>query len=202
MAGEETHDIGGDGLQSAKQWLDMTTRVSQTWTYKDRAFESLLEFDWPGGKRTKFTFDLGGQFRGEKLDRQSFLAEVKNYKKEHDLPEHFRAFLAKCYVALGTREKSCDNFLWISWSPFQAQKWDQHATAEAVRTALLHKSNVERVFGTLDAAEAEKQMDVERLTRVADRVWLLTMSRRQHDLLLTTAHYLEVVKMYAAEKVS
>lgn len=199
-AGEDSQDQGRDGLHEAKRWLEMSTRVSQSWTHSDGAFAELLGFSWPHGGGT-FTFDLGGVFRGDSLEGQSFVAEVKKYRKENDLSTHFRDFLAKCYVALITAPNRCDNFLWISWAPFQAQKWDEHTSIDRIKAALLHNVNCERLFGTADTNVASSQMDASALFAVSQRIWLLTLADKQVDLVLTKDHYLEVVKLVAAEAI-
>lgn len=204
MAGEDAHDLGETGLQRAKQWLELSTRVDKCWTRHDRPSGELLEFYWPhapsGGSSTHFSFDLGGTFRGGPLENQSFVAEVKAYKKENDLPTHFRDFLAKCYVALESRPSRCDHFLWVSWSPFQAQHWDRHATAENVKRSVLHGANRVRALGLRDEAEAAAKLSADLLTGVADRIWLVTLGEKQEKLVLSTGHYVEVVKMIAAER--
>jgi hypothetical protein len=200
MAGEDHHDTGRDGLHEAKRWLDRTTRVHESWTHRDKPFSELLEFKWPHGDTT-FSFDLGGKFRGSGLHDQAFLTEVKKYKNESDLPMHFRDFLAKCYVAYLSHPARCDHFLWFSWSPFQAKAWDTHTSPGSVRKALLHAANRERVLGSNSEADAEANIDPEAVIRVSERVWLLTFSDRQNDLVLTREHYLEVVKMITAEAV-
>lgn len=197
MAGEENHDLGSEGLRRAKRWLEFTTRVDQSWTHQDGAMAELLEFEWPhvSGTAKPFTFDLGGRFRGGALHKQGFLAEVKNYKKESDLPTHFRHFLAKCYIALESRPKRCENFLWISWAPFQAQKWDEHATAASVQKALLHKDNLSRALGAQTPVEGTQKLNPETLTRVADRLWLVTLSSQQEQLVLSDEHYGDVLQL-------
>lgn len=190
--GEDSSDKGHVGLRLARLWLDRSTRCEKIFTSRDRALRDLLAFHWPNSKRP-FSFDLGGQFRGDTLDGQSFLAEVKNYDKERDLPDHFRAFLAKCYVALDVRPTACDNFLWISWAPFQAQQWDKHTTHANVVKALLHKANLNLVFGVDGIDEAAEMIDHERANLVANRVWLLTLSHRQDDFHLLDEHYKQVV---------
>jgi hypothetical protein len=134
---EEAHAKGEDGLQRAKQWLDLTSRVKGSWTQTDRPMSELLHFQWPYAPKRPFSFDLGGNFRGDDLEDQSFVAEVKNYQRENDLPTQYRDFLAKCYVALESKPDRCDHFLWISWSPFQARSWDKHATSNAVRSSVI-----------------------------------------------------------------
>lgn len=204
MAGEDAHDLGEMGLQRAKQWLELSTRVDKCWTRHDRPSGELLEFRWPhassDGSVARFSFDLGGTFRGGDLDNQSFVAEVKAYKKESDLPTHFRDFLAKCYVALDSHPGRCDHFLWVSWAPFQAQRWDEHATAESVKKSVLHVSNRMRALGLNNEAEAAAKLSSDLLVGVADRVWLVTLSEKQEKLVLSAGHYVEVVKMIAAER--
>lgn len=116
-----------------------------SWTRHDRPMGKLLEFKWPypsdGREPSSFSFDLGGTFRGDPVENESFVAEVKAYKNESNLPAHFRDFVAKCYVALDTDRDRCDHFLWISWAPFQAQRWDQHCTSENVKKCILHEAN-------------------------------------------------------------
>lgn len=203
MAGEDAHDLGEAGLQRAKEWLELTTRVKHSWTRHERPTSELLEFQWPhapgGQPPARFSFDLGGTFRGHPLENESFLAEVKAYKKESDLPAHFRDFLAKCYVALEAHPKRCDHFLWISWAPFQAQRWDQHDTPENVKRCVLHEANRKRVIGLDDLADAAAKLSPDLLAGVASRLWLLTLSEKQQDLLLAPHHYAEVVKMIVSE---
>jgi hypothetical protein len=200
VAGEDAQDTGREGLQRAKRWLELTTRVDQSWTHRDRPMAELLEFRWPHGSAETFSFDLGGKFRGESLDNQSFLAEVKRYRKEGDLPSHFRDFLAKCYVAMAERPQRCDHFLWVSWAPFQAQRWDEHTSVASVTRALLHATNRERTLGIEDEGKAQTLLDAERLGRVAERVWLITLNDKQEQLVLAQNHYLEVVKMITSER--
>lgn len=195
--GEDSSDKGYVGLRLARLWLDRSTRCEKIFTSRDRALRDLLAFQWPTSKKP-FSFDLGGQFRGDALDGQSFLAEVKNYEKENDLPSHFRAYLAKCYVALDVRPTACDNFLWISWAPFQAQQWDNHTTHANVVKALLNKENRELIFGVKESDKAAQMIDHQRANMVADRVWLLTLSHRQDDFHLLDDHYRQVVAAVAA----
>jgi hypothetical protein len=65
------------------------------------------------------------------------MAEVKNYKNESDLPDHFLRFLAGCYVACQSHPELCDQLIWASWSPFQARQWDQHTSPARIRTAIV-----------------------------------------------------------------
>jgi hypothetical protein len=201
VAGEEASQAGESGLQRAKQWLELSTRVKVSYTQTEQPLAELVHFPWPFGSRDRFSFDLGGVFRGESLDGKSFLAEVKNYKSENDLPTHFRSFLAKCYVAMGHRPTACDNLLWISWAPFQARSWHLHASTENVRKAVLHPDNIKSVLGVDNEHDAMAKLDEERTVRVADRIWLITLCEQQEQLMLTAEHYIEISsRILAAEK--
>ncbi len=202
MAGEDSSDKGREGLEGARRWLDLSTRVRRSWAYDDHPLAEMVHFDWPyaTGQEKTFSFDLGGDFRGDQLDSQSFLAEIKNYKSESDLPTHFRDFLTKCYVALGSKPRRCDNFLWISWSPFQARNWHKHATTDSVRHALLHEVNRKRVLGVDNEADAAAKLDVELMAKVASRVWLITLSDRQIMLVPTDEHYYKMAEMFSRER--
>jgi hypothetical protein len=203
VAGEEAHAKGEDGLQRAKQWLDLSTRVSSVWAYDHPVLAEMVHFEWPYAateQEKDFSFDFGGTFRGEPIDNQSFLAEVKNYHCELDLPSLFLDFLAKCYVALGDKPKRCDNFLWISWSPFQARSWHKHATTDNVRRALLQKTNRQRALGVDNEADAKAKLDSERMAGVASRIWLITLSDRQEMLVPTESHYYKMAEIFARER--
>jgi len=199
--GEDSQDTGRDGLHAAKRWLEMSTRVKSSWTHRDKPMAELLGFPWPGSEGSSFTFDMGGVFRGDDLDGQSFMAEVKNYKYESDLPTHYRDFLAKCYVAIQHRPTACGQLIWLSWAPFQAQRWHKHVSVENIENALLHKTNRNRVFGTEDEREARGKLDAQALVDVSTRVWLLTLCHQQEKLVPTREHFAEVIKMITAEAI-
>lgn len=199
MAGEWAHDRGRDGVTAAKNWLNMTTRVASSWTHDDSPLAELLEFAWPCGDKAGFSFDLGGKFRGGEVDGQSFLAEVKNYQNESDLGTHYTAFLAKCYVSLRQHPKRCDNFLWISWSPFKARSWNMHRRVETVEAALLHLDHINRCFGHADREQAKQEIDSEVLVEVSRRIWLITMNDHESDLTLTREHFVKVIAAIEAE---
>jgi hypothetical protein len=191
-AGEVSPDKGAEGVRRLRKWLDLTTRVTGTWTPLDKAFAPLLAFNWPGGGT--FSFDLGGLFRGEHLEGKSFLAESKNYKNESDLPRHWTEFLARCYIAVGERPDSCDQFIWASWSPFQATKWDTHMSPESVVHALVKWRD--KVFqDSVSAEDAKGLVDHSKVAEVSRRVWMLTLAEKQEELVLTKDHYGEIVKL-------
>jgi hypothetical protein len=200
--GEEPHAKGEDGLQRAKQWLDSSTRIRQSWTARDVPQGRFCQFEWPcaTGQEKSFSFDLGGNFLGGGLDGQSFLAEVKNHKAEQSLPKEFRKFLAGCYVALGSDPALCDHFLWISWAPFMARSWDKHATTDNVCEALKHDDNRKRLFGVDTPGAAALKWDKPLAADVARRIWLITLCKQQEQLVLMPEHYYTVKGLIEREQ--
>jgi hypothetical protein len=194
MSGEGHQIKGFEGLRRAKKWLDSSTRVSQIWTNENRGLKELLAFDWPHGE--DFSFDMGGQLRGGDLEGKMFLAEVKNYDHEMDLPIHFREFLAQCYVALNEKPDLSDIFMWISWSPFQAQRWHEHATAKSVQKAVLKHSGL--ILDTSDEQKALSEIDPAVIANVSERIWLITLCDQQEDLVIAHEHYVQVVSLMLA----
>ena len=77
--GEDAHKKGADGVRRAKRWLESTMRVSTSFTnVESDSAKRKLSYPWPhGGQR--FSFDLGGIFRGAELASDTFSAEVKMY---------------------------------------------------------------------------------------------------------------------------
>jgi hypothetical protein len=200
MAGEIQQLAGFDGLRRAKEWLDASTRVAHAWTIEDEPLRELLEFEWPHGGKG-FSFDLGGKMRGGTFQDKSFVAEIKNYKRESDLPEHFKSFLAKCYVAYKAKPARCNHMMWISWAPFQARKWDQHTSPDNVREAVIYYRDA--IFGTTDEDEARKNIDEAAVFETAQRLWLITLCEKQEHLVVSNEHLDELVKfMRAAERVN
>jgi hypothetical protein len=51
-----------------------------------------------------------------------------------------------------------------------------------------------------DENEAAAKLSADLLVGVANRIWLVTLSEKQEQLVLSTSHYVEVVKMITAER--
>ncbi|MFF3671998.1 hypothetical protein [Microtetraspora malaysiensis] len=201
MAGEGHQQTGSDGLDRAKRWLDYSTRVATIYTNTDKVLKDLLHFRWPHGGQ-EFSFDLGGKLRGGDLHDKSFMAEVKAYKYEMDSPKEYREFVAECYVAFQEKPDRCDNLIWLSWAPFQAQNWHRHRNAESIRRHLLHADNVYRVFGTTSADEAKGKLDEQVIYELTKRLWLLTLCDEQENLVITSAHYRQLMAFMGIEEES
>lgn len=183
IKGEALHDQGRDGARRAKRWLDATSRVDACWVNPDNGAAQKLTFDWPQGGQS-FSFDLGGWLRYGTLEGQMFFAEVKKYASSSDLSQHYKDFLAKCYVAYQQRPHYTDHFIWVSWAPHAATRWDSLTSPQEVRSAVI--GNASRVLpGSVDPDAAVDEAVCE---SVAERLWLLILSDKQETLVPAVEH--------------
>lgn len=196
LEGEQVQVKGADGARRAKRWLESTTRANAQWVNPNAAAVEKLRFTWPHDTNN-FTFDLGGILKYDRFDGQFFYAESKAYANSSDLPGHYVDFLAKCYVAFRDRPMFCDHFMWISWSPHTASKWADHTTEASVRSAVLH--NRKRVLGVEDTDDADALIDADTVTAVAERLWLIILSDKQEQLVITPEHR-GLIEGHEAEK--
>lgn len=182
IKGEALHDQGRDGARRAKRWLDATSRVDACWVNPDNGAAQKLTFDWPQGGQ--FSYDLGGWLRYGNFDGQMFFAEVKKYASSSDLGQHYRDFLAKCYVAYQARPQYTDHFMWVSWAPHAATRWESLTTPEEVRGAVFAQAG--RIFeaGTNPADEVDQAV----CESVSERLWLLILSDKQETLVPAVEH--------------
>jgi hypothetical protein len=60
--------------------------------------------------------------------------------------------------------------------------------------------NRRRTLGLKDESEALAKLSSDLLVGVESRVWLLTLSEKQEELVLSGQHYVEVVKMITSER--
>ncbi|GAB2846175.1 hypothetical protein GCM10022221_51830 [Actinocorallia aurea] len=196
MSGEETQAKGADGARRARNWLDATTRVNVQWVNPEPVAIPKLSFHWENHKEP-FSFDLGGILLGGELQGQEFLAECKKYATASDQGKHYIKYLAQCYQALKSRPDRCDNFMWITWSPFNVTEWDQQMTPLKVRSSVLDYRKF--LFGEDDKNVAGDLISDELCKDVADRLWMIVLSDRQETLTLTREH-LGVIRRYDTEK--
>lgn len=181
--GEALHDIGRDGARRAKLWLESTSRVDACWVNPDRGAVEKLTVDWPHGN-TSFSFDLGGRLRYGDVEGQLFYAEVKKYANSSDLANHYKAFLAKCYVTYQDRPKFADNFMWVSWAPHSATRWSDLTAPAGVRAAVVE--NGAKIFPP--GSNFEASVDDGVCEAVAARLWLLILSDKQEELVPAREH--------------
>jgi hypothetical protein len=186
MPGEDLHEIGADGARRAKEWLEATTRVKASWTNTDPKWSRRMTFNWPSGKQTQFSLDLGGLLCGGEFDNDIFMAECKKYSTPGDQGTHYLSYLAKCYVIASNPQCYVDHFMWITWCPFNVQDWNKLLSKEWIERAL-HKHSAD-VFGEIPPAEVSSHIDDEVVAWVADRLWMIVLSEKQEKLVITREH--------------
>ena len=179
------HVLGADGAHRAKLWLEATTRVKASWLNTDPNAAGRLEFDWPHGG-TQFSFDVGGILHGGDLSGQMFVVESKKYSGDSDQGSHYRSFLAKCYVTRRDYGRLADQFMWITWHPFNVKTWESLCSEEKVAEGVL--SEHQRVFGTQSDDDAKVLLDRDLVGDVASRLWLLVLSDKQEKLVISKKH--------------
>ena len=186
MSGEELHDKGREGARRAKEWLEATTRVNVYWVNPEPHAVRKLTFSWADDS-TEFSFDLGGVLMGDELQGEEFLAEVKFYPAgAGDQGTLYRTYLAKCYRAYVTRPERCDNFMWVTWAPFSVTKWADLCSSKEVEGAVLECR--EHSLAVADEEEAAARLDRNVCAAVADRLWLIVLSERQEQLVVSIGH--------------
>lgn len=198
VAGELAGEKGRRGVYRAKTWLQRSTRVEQIWTVYDQTPSvDLLTFICPGTERGA-SFDIGGVFRGEELEKRSFLAEVKDYGPRSDQYPQFKKFLALCYMAYTLKPEYCDRLIWITWRPFGCDKWDDLTSMREIIEAVV--SDRKRVFGSeVTPEEASSRIDLDTAAAIAERLWLIVLSEGHESLGLRRIHLAEIVKLIALE---
>ncbi|WP_147262017.1 hypothetical protein [Blastococcus sp. TF02A-26] len=185
--GEDNHRKGEDGTRRARRWLDATTRVAKSWTNADRVAVGRLSFEWPYGGQP-FSFDLGGIMRGDTFDNQLFVAESKMYDNARDQGTHYDKFVAQCYVLSRDHPRLADHYMYITWSPFRADNWSDQLTEKAVVDGLLKPKNRKRVFDLEGEDEARALIDTDVVKQVADKLWLIVLSDKQEELVVSKKH--------------
>ena len=191
MVGEQLHEIGREGAIRAKRWLDATTRVKASWLNTDPAGAAKLSFVWPASPQT-FSFDIGGVLRGGEFENEMFMGECKKYTTSNQ-GTAYREYLAKCYVVLLQNPALADHFMWITWHPFLVESWTALCRAPYVSKSVVQERA--RVFGHRStAAAAQEGVDEKICEEVARRLWLLVLSDRQEQLVITDTHRGVVMK--------
>lgn len=182
MPGEAMHQKGAEGAQRAKRWLDSTTRTKATWTNADAVSAGRLEYVWPHAGGNPFSFDVGGLLFGSPFDGHSFMAEVKNYSGD-DLGPQYDEFLAKCYLVFKNHRQWADQFMFLTWHPFRIKKWTKLCDAEAIVAGCL--AHRRRLFDETDEAAAKALIDMSVVDDLAGRLWLVVLSEKQEELLMS-----------------
>lgn len=182
MPGEAMHQRGADGTQRAKRWLDATSRTRSSWTNEDEISAGRLEFNWPHAGGEPFSFDLGGELYGDPFDRHFFVAEVKNYSSD-TLGGHYDDYLAKCYLVLRDHPRSANQYMFLTWHPFRVTTWTQQCEPETIVGGCLR--NKRRLFDEEEDDAARGKIDMSLVNQLAERLWLVVLSEKQEQLLMS-----------------
>lgn len=141
LTGEQIQQLGDQGSQRAKRWLESTCRAEVKWNNPTSGIKKLqfIKAGAPAGSTAQgdfFSFDLGGNFLGGDADGDVFVAESKKYATAADQGVEYRKFLAKCYCVEVQAGNFYDHYLWITWAPFLVTAWDQLLGASYIETAV------------------------------------------------------------------
>ena len=160
--------LGRDGVARAKLWLEKTGRANVLFSRYDVNETKFLSFQKPGG--TSYSFDMGGVLNLDDGNVQ-FFAEVKHVTSEAGQGREYRDYLCKCYRA--SKDGKPYHFMWITWHPFSQTSWSKLCDAEEIERALVDRK--QEFCGDDD-------IDLALCRSIAERLWLVVLSKRQESL--------------------
>jgi len=188
VAGEIQQEKGRDGVFLAQRWLESTTRVEAPWTVYE--VPHLTTLTLLTGKEE--SWDIGGYFSESK---NIFYAEVKNFSDSSSQGPKYREYLADCYSATARMLKDGTDkkweFMWITWHPFLVETWTKLCGEESIREAVTE--HFPEKLG-----DDEYDPDIGKL--IADRLWLLVLSRRQEELMMSPKFLGHIRSFLTAQK--
>lgn len=171
---EAVQKDGMEGVDLAQRWLESTTWIELPFNVYDNAAVCTLTKLNGRVKR----YDLFGSIF-TKPPRPLYV-EVKNYDSYGGKQAgEYIEFLANAYSITAKDIQSGQDgrreFMWVTTHPFSLKEWSGLTSPSAIKEALEKYPEV-----LLDGAADVNLLDV-----VSDRVWLLVLSRRQEQLMLT-----------------
>lgn len=170
---EEAQENGRKGVFKTKTWLESTTHIQlpfDVYGFTSMCTVTLLNEDVQA-------FDLKGiiHTRGVPL-----FVENKAYTATGGQAKAFDDFLAIAYSSTAKEIARVSDwkaeFMWVTTHPFSLNNWSTLTTRERMAKAL--KKDTTNV---LNGQEVDEGL----LTTVANRIWLLVLSERQHELTLS-----------------
>lgn len=176
--GEQIQQLGEQGAQRAKRWLESTCRAEVKWNNPAVGVGKLQYRKAGAGDQSEaqgdwFSFDLGGTLLGGDQDGNVFLAEAKKYQNAADQGVKYRTFLAQCYCVEQSHSQFVDQYLWITWAPFLVNTWETLLTPAFVKTAATE--DTARKYIALGDADYDAEIG----TSVATKVMLVVLGDRQ-----------------------
>jgi hypothetical protein len=170
---EAAQESGRAGVFDAKTWLESTTHMSLPFdVYR---FTSLCTVTCLNDELR--AFDLTGHIYGRNVP---IYVEVKTYTTAGGQKKAFDDFLAVAYSATAKEMARLGDwkaeFMWVTTHPFAVTDWSMLTTRERVKGALERDTT-----GLLN----DGPIDEDLVTLVAERIWLLVLNKRQHELVLS-----------------
>lgn len=170
------HTKGIEGVELARQILESTTWIELPFNASDN--EQLCTLERLDGQDK--AFDAMGFLLRE--TKPPLYVESKNYDTVGNQAADYTQFLANVYsiTARDIQHKRSDGFrefMWFTTHPFSQKKWSSLVSASEIRSAI----------GDHPEVLAGSPIDDDILAKVADRVWLLNVSRKQSELALSAS---------------
>lgn len=194
VAGEATQQKGYDHVKQARRWLDSTTRVRILWD----VYEYKEGMELTPVKGPVRAFDLRGVLVDEDgKNGPPLWVECKGYEAgPGNQGTQYPRFLANCYsvtqaiIDEAERSDPRHEFMWITWHPFSQTKWAKLRTGDEVESAI--EKHKDEVLG-------DRTIDKEVVRLVAERLWLLILSDR-HDELMMSKYFLGKIRDLATQE--
>ena len=180
--GESSQVIGYEGVQKAKRWLERTGRVDVYWT----VYEQPGQLTVPVPSGLVRSFDLGGIIRGGDLNGDLLYAECKRVAAPGTQGAEYWEFLANCYCMVSHDKDRRQQFMWITWHPFNQTKWVDQVKQDEIRAAMGHHCEAWLGEGT--------PVDDDVCRIVAERLWVIVLSVKQEDLVMSDEMFAELRK--------
>ena len=179
LRAEAAHEEGRKGVFRTKRWLESTTHIELNFDAYDWSTEctvTCLGTSANGGPNLQ-TFDLKGLiFKSKSM----LFVENKTYTTVGSQAKDYHDFLAIAYSATAAEIARLGDprweFMWVTTFPFAQKQWTKLTKRSQMKKALEQDQT-----GLLGGEEIDEDI----LDLMADRIWLLVLHKRQHDLTLT-----------------
>ncbi|MFT3899608.1 MAG: hypothetical protein QM728_05085 [Gordonia sp. (in: high G+C Gram-positive bacteria)] len=183
---ERMHQLGLEGVHLAQKILESTTWIELPMVASHN--ENACALDMLDGSEK--VFDAAGHILRDPMTQ--LYVECKNYTTAGNQATEYKEFLAHAYshTAYQIEERKRDpgvEFMWFTTHPFGVTGWSDLTSMSAVRAAIAEYSGLLGEVPDSTGAMVPRQVDDEIARKVAERVWLVTVSHRQTELTLTPA---------------
>jgi len=179
LRAEAAHEEGRKGVFRTKRWLESTTHIELNFDAYDWSTEctlTCLGANYKGGPNLQ-TFDLKGLIYQSK---SMLFVENKTYTTVGSQAQDYQDFLAIAYSATAFEIARLGDprweFMWVTTFPFAQNQWTKLTKRSQIKKALEADTT-----GLLGGNEINEDI----LDLMANRIWLLVLHKRQHDLTLT-----------------